>query len=43
MINYFYRFLMYELKAFPNAYFDVARNIGDGINTDSSVMNALAV
>ena len=43
MIHYFYKFLMYELKAFPNAYFDVARNISDGIETESSIMDALAV
>ena len=43
MVIFLYHFLMYEIKAFPSAYFDVARNISHGIETDSSLMNGLAL
>lgn len=43
MIISLYYFLMYEIKAFPNAYFDVARDISGGIETDSSVMKFFSI
>ena len=43
IINSIYDFLVYELKAFPNAYFDIARNLSHNIETSSSIMNALSI
>ncbi|KAA0925504.1 hypothetical protein FQ082_08630 [Psychrobacter sp. ANT_H56B] len=43
IINSIYDFLVYELKAFPNAYFDIARNLSHSIETSSSIMNGLSI
>lgn len=43
IIDFLYTFIMYELKTFPNAYFDIARKLSGGINTNSSTMNGLSI
>ena len=43
IINSIYDFLIYELKAFPTAYFDIARSLSNSLETSSSIMNGLAI
>ena len=38
-----YDFLIYELKAFPTAYFDIARSLSNSLETSSSIMKGLAI
>lgn len=42
-IGFLYSFIMYELKNFPSAYFDIARKLGHSIGTNSSIMNGLSI
>ena len=43
IINSIYSFIEHELKSFPSTYFDIARKLSVNMETESSIMNCLAI
>ncbi len=43
IVDSIYSFIEHELRSFPSTYFDIARKLSINMETESSIMNGLAI